>query len=335
VEGVVFGGEGPIHWLEPGIGDGSSTARFVRAIGEVYKGGFIVHGSDYQAESVEKAQITLEGLESRGVRVAEVIVRDAFSGGPLASEACDFALLSHFVYHVKNQLNGDQLSPEEVDDKMNRLVKGVMNSLKKDAMALAFHEGRESDMFGKLGQAYGSAMNDAPDRIVKAARLHGKAVVSMGLESRLYFPDLPMATIESFESLDNWKRCEEGSPEASWLKKFLFALHNTPVRDADGILVREGGVKDLAREPGRGRNSTRLTDAIAFLHGLLTTNASRAGDGPHLLIRSEMQALLNDQALEAPVRAAFAQVAERLPEIRARTTDAMLAAGRMTQPPGG
>jgi len=255
--GVVFGGDQPIHWLEPGIGEGSSTIKFMKAIGHVHKAGFIVHGSDYQKDSVHLAYKHLSRLQEIKITVAEIIVKDAFCGEPLASEKCDFAMLSHFVYHLKSLLDGRQITPQEGEKKMTLLLKSVMASLREHGLALAFHEGPQLDMFGKIGQQYGMAMNDAPDRIARAAIANGKTIVGMPLESKLYFPDLPSDSLDSLKVLENWSNVQEGTPEASWVKKLLFALHNTPVKDGSHY-VNEGGVRDLAKEPGKNRNTTRL-----------------------------------------------------------------------------
>ena len=46
---------------------------------------------------------------------AELRVMDAFSGAPLATERCDFALLSHFIYHAKNVFHGRPRTDAEID----------------------------------------------------------------------------------------------------------------------------------------------------------------------------------------------------------------------------
>ena len=106
------------------------------------------------------------------------------------------------------------------------------------------------------------------------------------------------------------------------MKKFLFALHNLASSDETNDVRREGGARDLARQPSAGRNLSRLGDAIDRLCGIL----QRDGRGPYIVIRAEMQAILNDPNLKGPVEAAFAAVARRLPAIREQTRLALAAA---------
>lgn len=308
---IVFGKNQPLRWLEPAIGDGSSTVKFIKAISGICKTGIIIHGSDYQADSVAKARLELEKLKSADVSIGELLIKDAFSGDVLASTSCDFALLSHFIYHLKNQLDGGLLQAGEIDDKLSALIGSVMHSLDKNGLALAFHEGPTSDMFGNLGLRYGSAMNDATDRIAQAASTVNKVIVRMPLESKLYFPDLSDVTLEKFKNLDNWKNYSEDSPEASWLKKFLFALHNTP----QPALGKKGGAYDLALQVGSEGHATRLAEAIDYLKGLF----QRDYRGPYITIRSEMQAIINNPELKPQIEDAFLAVQQRLPELRKKT----------------
>jgi hypothetical protein len=319
---VVFGGSEPLRWLEPGIGDGSSTAKFIAAMAPAHAAGFIVYGSDYQPESVERARINIPRLCPSNTRIGELTVKDAFSGKPLSAEECDFAMLSHFIYHLKNQLDGGHLSPKDIDRSLVRLIDGIMSSLREDGLVFSFHEGAASDMFGKLGVEYGSAMNDAPDRIRKAAADVGVRVISMPLESNLYFPDLPNEALQRLKLLERWADCVEGTPEASWLKKFLFALHNTRHDDAGDGILKEGGVRDIDRLPSARGNRSRMGDAIDRLVDLF----KRDELGPHIIIRSEMQAILKNRRHAEAVSGAFAEVEKRLPEIRQATRAAMLAA---------
>ncbi|MFD2183758.1 hypothetical protein [Rhodoplanes azumiensis] len=320
--GVLFGGDKPLRWLEPGIGDGSSTAKFIKAMSMFHSAGFIIHGSDYQLNSIERARINLTALQGTNIRIGELSVRDAFSGEPLASEKCDCAMLSHFIYHLKSQLDGRRFTALEMDLALRRLIGAVMDSLNGGGVAFAFHEGAASDMFGKLGVEYGSAMNDAPDRIRKAADAIGKPTISMMLESNLYFPDLTQEVLFNLKSIDNWRGHSEGTPEASWIKKFLFALHNTRNESQSGEPVKEGGVRDLDKLPSTRGNPSRMGDAIDRLVELFT----RDEYGPHIVIRSEMQVILNDQAYADVVGAAFVEVEKRLPDIRRAARSAMLAA---------
>jgi hypothetical protein len=319
--GVIFGGAEPVRWLEPGIGDGSSTAKFIDAIGRVHRAGFIIHGSDYQREFVEAARLNLVRSQNLKVTIAELMVRDAFSGDRLASEPCDFAMLSHFIYHIKNQLDGGQLTPERAEENMSGLIKGVMDSLAENGLALAFHESPASDMFGKIGFHFGSAMNDATERLAKAAEANSKTIVRMPLSSRLYFPDLTVETIDTFKKLDNWRKYQEGTPEASWLKKLLFALHNTGRINGTSVAT-QGGVRDIAREGGANGNESRLGDLIDYMKTLLMRDEL----GTYITLRSEMQAILNNPALKPAMNIAFLEVERRLPEIKIRTRQAMHAA---------
>jgi hypothetical protein len=322
--GVVFGGDQPVRWLEPGIGDGSSTRKFLQAIGKAHPPGFVLHGSDYQPESVKKARATLSQVPGVTVRIAELAVRDAFAGQMLAFEPCDFALLSHFIYHLKDQLDGKHITDEQAELKLKGLLKGVMDSLGHDGLMLAFHEAPSSDMFGNISRVYGSGMPDATERIARAAKALGKTVVGMLLESKLYFPDLAPTTVETFKELGNWQAFQDGTREAAWLKRLLFAVQNTPLCDPDGRMVKEGGARDLAREKGQRGNRTRLGDLIDHLVGVL----QRDEIGAHITIRSEMQAIVNTPELGRRVESAFAEVKEALPDIRVRTRQALLAAAK-------
>lgn len=321
-QGVVFGGPQPLHWLEPGIGDGSSTARFAQTLGRVHPAGFVIHGSDYQAELLPQARRALEVVRTIPVTIAELRVADAFSGAKLATQSCDFALLSHFVYHAKNAFSGRRRTDPEIDAQIHSLLAGLTDSLVGDGVALAFHESPASDMFGKLGLEYGAAMHAATVRIAAAAHAHGKVLVAMPLESKLYFPDVSPRTLDAFKDLVRWQEFTEATPEASWLKKFLFALHNLAEVDEAGGIRRKGGARDLARQPSVGRNVSRLGDAIDRLCEILQCD----DHGPYLVIRSEMQAILNNPDLKGPVEAAFAAVARNLPAIREQTRAALAAA---------
>lgn len=321
-QGVVFGGPQPLHWLEPGIGDGSSTARFAHTLGRAHPAGFVIHGSDCQAELLPLARRVLEAVRTVPVTVAELRVVDAFRGAPLTTQRCDFALLSHFVYHAKNAFSGRQRTDSEIDEQVHALLARILDSLGPDGVALAFHESPQSDMFGKLGREFGAALHDATVRIAAAAHAHGKVLVAMPLESNLYFPDIPPHTLESFKELARWQEFSEATPEASWLKKFLFALHNLASPDETDNVRREGGARDLARQPSAGRNLSRLGDAIDRLCEIL----QRDGRGPYIVIRAEMQAILNSPNLKRPVEAAFVAIARRLPAIREQTRLALASA---------
>ncbi len=321
-QGVVFGGPRPLHWLEPGIGDGSSTTRFAQAIGKAHAAGFILHGSDYQSELLPLARRALEAVQTVPVTVAELRTADAFGGAPMAAEACDFALLSHFVYHAKNDFSGRQRSDAEVNAQVQTLITRVLDSIGDEGLILAFHEGPLSDMFGKIGREFGAALYDAPVRIAAAARANGRVVVTMPLESKLYFPNIAPRTLESLKDLSRWQEFPETTAEASWLKKFLFAMHNfAGPEETDGVR-REGGAIDLSRQPGTRGNASRLGDAMDRLCEIL----QRDDYGPFLVIRSEMQAILKTASRKSAVEAAFAAVTDRLPAIRERTRQALTAA---------
>jgi hypothetical protein len=323
-QGVVFGGTQPLHWLEPGIGDGSSTARFAGMLGRSHPAGFVIHGSDCQSEMLPLARRAIENVQAVPMTIAELSVVDAFSGGPLASRLCDFALLSHFVYHAKNIMNGRQPTDAEIDQRIGRLIGSLTESLHADGVALAFHESSASDMFGKLGREYGSAMYDATQRIAAAARAIGRHLVAMPLESKLYFPNLSSRTIEDFKDLDRWRQFDDGTPEASWLKKFLFALHSFAEVDESGVTRRPGGARRLAGRSSQLGSGSQLGDAVDRLCGILQHDER----GPYLMIRSETQAILNGSHLKAPVDAAFSAVTRQLPAIHERTRLALDAAAR-------
>ena len=114
-QGVVFGGPQPLHWLEPGIGNGSSTARFAQTLGRAHPAGFVIHGSDYQAELLPLARRELEAVQTVPVTIAELRVVDAFGGAPLATQRCDFAILSHFVYDAKKAFHGRPRTDAQID----------------------------------------------------------------------------------------------------------------------------------------------------------------------------------------------------------------------------
>lgn len=303
---VVFGGNESIKWLEPGIGDGSSTKKFLQAVGQAHKSGFVVYGSDIQEESVNLAKRNLSGIRGLNVQLKEVLIRDAFSGEKLANEQCDFALCSHFIYHVKNSLDGKEANDTDMKAQVNSLVKGITDSVAKNGIVLMFHEGHKSDMFGNIGKFFGSSMYEATQIIENAAQVNKKEIVSMPLESKLHFPTLRNNTIELFKNVDNWKSFTPDSPEASWLKKFLFALHEVEKRDAEGKITSLGGARTLEQKG-------ILADAINHTKTLLDKN------GGYIVIRSEMQAILNNPDLKRDVESAFNSVKEKMPEIKAKT----------------
>ena len=71
------------HWLEPGIGDGSSTARFAQTLGRVHPPGFVIHGSDCQAEMLSRARLSSQSnvylvgadVKAVGTRARQPIAR--------------------------------------------------------------------------------------------------------------------------------------------------------------------------------------------------------------------------------------------------------------------
>ena len=312
-KGIVFCRNEPIKWLEPGIGDGSSTKKFLQAVGVTHSAGFIVYGSDIQEESVKLAKQNLSKVEGIRVELAEVLVTDAFSGELLASEQCDFGLCSHFIYHLKNMLDGSTLTEKQITEKLESFVKGLMNSILPDGLVLLFHEGPKSEMFGNIGRKYGSSMHDATERIARAAAANGKELVAIPLESKLYFPPLSNETLRLFEKVENWKRFLPDSAAASWLKKFLFALHEVEKKDPRGNLVSPGGALALEQ---RGT----LPNAIRYTRELLDRH------GGYIIIRSEMQGVLNNPQLRPKLEAAFQEVENRRQEIQQKTEAEMLKA---------
>lgn len=52
-------------------------------------------------------------------------------------------------------------------------------------------------------------------RIAAAAHAHGKVLVAMPLESKLYFPDVSPRTLGAFKDLVRWQEFTEATPEAS------------------------------------------------------------------------------------------------------------------------
>ncbi len=81
-------------------------------------------------------------------------------------------------------------------------------------------------------------------------------------------------------------------------------------------------MRNLARQPSSGRNVSRLGDAIDRMCEIL----HRDEHGPYLVIRGEVQAILNNPHLKDPVEAAFVAVAGKLPIIREQTRVALAAA---------
>lgn len=113
----------------------------------------------------------------------------------LVISPCFLTLSTTFL----NDLRGKGVKSDAVNRKVKKLISGVMESLNDNGIILAFHE-PGSDMFGKIGFRFGGAMHDATERIAKAAKELGHVVVSMPLESKLYFPKLSAAQIARLRS---------------------------------------------------------------------------------------------------------------------------------------
>lgn len=299
----IFGGTDPLLWLEPGFGDGASTVKYIRSIAPWHKAGFVIYGSDIMPQSVERASANLENIPGIPVRIAEIGVRDAFTGANLALALCDFAMISHMVYHAQMQINGGMLGHDEVSRRMDRFISNVMDSLKDDGLMLGFHESRDSHLSGTLGRLFGSAMPDAAEQLEASAARLGYEMVSLPLHPKLHFPPLSDADLNAFEDVGNWQDYAPLSDQASWLKKFLFA-----VQASDG--EKTGGGVGLQREG-------RLPEAIRFTRKLLEDN-----DGA-IIVHAKMQAIPKNSERIALLRESFDAIEAGLPEIDAKVTRAM------------
>jgi len=302
----IFGGADPLLWLEPGFGDGASTVKYIQSIAPWHKAGFIIYGSDFMPQSVERAAANLENIPGIPVRVAGIGVRDAFTGANLAPVSCDFAMISHMVYHAQMQINGGMLGPDEVSRRMDHFMTNVMNGLKDEGLMLAFHESRDSHLSGTLGRLFGSAMPDAAEQIEASAARLGLGMVSLPLHPKLHFPALSDADLNAFEDVGNWKNYAPLSDQASWLKKFLFAIQ---LSDGD----QPGGGVGLHR-------AGRLAGAIRFTRGLLEDN------GGAIVVHAKMQAIPKNPERLALLRESFDAIGAELPEINAQVQRAMQSA---------
>jgi hypothetical protein len=110
-------------------------------------------------------------------------------------------------------------------------------------------------------------MVDVPERIASLAPDIGFNMAMVKVPARLFFPTLPDATIEAFKYLRNWKNYHSNTIEATWLRKFLFALDEMPTRDSRGRTISLGGAKALnargmLREAVAGRAKTSQRGAL-------------------------------------------------------------------------
>jgi TolB-like protein len=127
---------------------------------------------------------------------------------------------------------------EDTKQKIENLVSAMMRSVTNKGIAVYFHSGKDSDVHGKLARRFGNHMWDAPDRIAAAAKAMDKEVVTLPLESKLYFPMLDGSSYERLKHVDNYRHLPKGSKEIRWLKLLSFALH--------GDLVSLAGKRKLA-----------------------------------------------------------------------------------------
>lgn len=293
----------PLHWLEPGCGNGATTTKYIRIMLPYHAPGFILHASDSMDESVEHARRAFDAMGAQ-VRTSELAVKDAFTASSLTQfpGSCDIAMASHMVYHAQMQVYQGKLPANEVACRMDHFMTLVMQGLKDDGLFVAFHETSQSDLSGKLGRDFGSAMPDAAEQLEASAARLGYAPASLSLYPKLHFPVLSNQVLRDLENVNNWRDFGPQSDEASWVKKFMFGIQNNPRTDADGNETGPGGALGLALDG-------RLPAAIRFTRDILDQN-----DGA-LVIRARMHAIPKNPDRLPLLRGVFADIENAMPDI--------------------
>jgi hypothetical protein len=262
----------PIHLVEAGIGDGSSTKRFLTALANAHKPGFIIHGSDPNPLSLDVARVNLTSVQGVRTEIGSLMNSDAFNGERLTDTPGHIFLGSHFLYFTKHRhdLESDSRKKDTaINADLTAFLNTAMNSLSDNGMVILYHDGEDSGIYGKdgIGGRYGNSMVDVPERIASLAPDIGFNMAMVKVPARLFFPTLPDATIEAFKYLRNWKNYHSNTIEATWLRKFLFALDEMPTRDSRGRTISLGGAKALnargmLREAVAGRAKTSQRGAL-------------------------------------------------------------------------
>ncbi len=307
-QNLLFGKDKPpIRLLETGIGDGSSTARFLKALEPVHPAGWILHASDLDLESLTQASENLANLQYVNLRIGSLQIADAFKETQLTNEKCQLFIGSHCIYSAKHRHDAETdeaVKDQAIDREISQFLRNVMDGLDGNGIAILYHDGAASGIYGPegIGGQFGNAMTDAPERIARLATNMGKQVASTSVPSKQYFPKLDNVTVESFKDLNNWKNHSPDSPEGIWLKKFLFALDNLETRDNEGKAINPGGAIDL-------HNRGTLAVAIEATKELL----ERKGYMPML---AQMQVLYSNPELKSAIGKAILDVESKLPSIQ-------------------
>jgi SAM-dependent methyltransferase len=290
-EGVVFTREKTIDVLDVGCGPGLYAKMFLTSIGKAYPGKIHYHGVDINPAFVETAKKEVASLPN--VSQADVVLANAFNGDTLlpGGRKANFAQASHIVYYAS-----DSSSREDAKRKTENFVSAMMSSVTNDGIALYVHSGKDSDVHGKLARRFGSHMWNAPDRIAAAAKAIDKEAVSLQLNSKIYFPTLDGSSYERLKHVDNYRHHPKSSQEIRWLKLLSFALH-----------------RDLAALAGE----RKLVHCVDYTRKLLTTN--RDAKGSYLMVRGDMQIVVNDSSLRLKVEKAVARVKGQMSVIDRKT----------------
>ena len=295
-EGVMFTREKTIDILDVGCGPGLYAKMLLTSMGKAYPGKIHYRGVDINPAFVETAKKEVASLPN--VSQADVVLANAFNGDTLLPDGqkANFALASHIVYYASDSSSGE----EDTKRKTENFVSAMMSSVTNNGIALYVHGGKDSDVHGKVARKFGSHMWDAPDRIAAAAKAIDKEAVSFPLESKLYFPTLDGSSYERLKHVNNYRHQPKSSQEIRWLKLLAFALH-----------------RDLAGLAGE----RKLADCVDYTRKLLSTN--RDTKGSYLMVRGDMQIVVNDPSLRQKVENAVASVKGQMPEIDCKTEQDM------------
>jgi SAM-dependent methyltransferase len=294
-EGVVFTREKTIDVLDVGCGPGLYAKMFLTSIGKAYPGKIHYHGVDINPAFVEAAKKAVVSLPN--VSQANVVLANAFNGDTLLRDGqkANLAQASHIAYYASD----DSDKEEDTKRKIENFVSAMMRSVTNDGIALYVHSSKDSDVHGKVARRFGSHMWDAPDRIAAAAKAMDKEAVSLSVESKLYFPMLDGSSYERLKHVNIYRHEPNNSKEIRWLKLLAFVLHS------DLVALGE----------------RKLGDCIDYTRELLSTN--RDAKGSYLMVRGDMQVVVNDPSLIQRVEKAVARVKGQMPEIDRKTEQDM------------
>ena len=305
-EKILFGTNQPIKIFEPGIGDGSSTKRFLSAIQGVHEAGYVVYGIDPSNTALDTAKNNLtQAFENVRVQLSQGDAYQAMQDDMLSGIGADVVFGSHFMYFVKHTHNGKPDADSLIDRDIAQFVQNMAAVTNENGIMLLYHDGQHSEIYGPegIGGIHGDSMTDAPERLARIAQKNGLSVVECGIPARLYFPVLSDKEIEMICDIDRWKDIPENSAQAEWAMKFLFALDLFPISQGGDKDRNSGGARFLA-------DHNKLQKTVETVRDFLQKT-----DGNYLTMQAQMQVLVKNQDMVPQIETALQHVQEKMPQM--------------------